>query len=162
MLCRPGLVYDHARALKEYCKDFAVGLKVFDVFNTKQMHDSVIMGIENASKNWNFIISMFPMSYDIYFVFGYGCFMCICMISNFFGTRSGFFGEDRLATLSTAMICFVQKYNWLGCNVGFHVFRNRQCNLKVQVYNVRKLYFQANFCKVGYFPKTKSSTVVKT
>ena len=27
---------------------------------------------------------------------------------------------------STAMICSVQKCNWLCCNVGFHVFRNRQ------------------------------------
>jgi len=27
---------------------------------------------------------------------------------------------------STAMICFVQKCNWLCSNAGCHVFRNRQ------------------------------------
>jgi len=27
---------------------------------------------------------------------------------------------------STAMICSVQKCNWLCCNVGCHVFRKRQ------------------------------------
>jgi len=30
---------------------------------------------------------------------------------------------------STAMICFVQKCNWLCCNVDRHVFRNRQCKI---------------------------------
>jgi len=27
---------------------------------------------------------------------------------------------------STAMICSVQNCNWLCCNVGCHIFRNRQ------------------------------------
>jgi len=36
-------VYDHA-GFKEYCKDFAVAIKMLDVFNKKQMHDSVITG----------------------------------------------------------------------------------------------------------------------
>jgi len=27
---------------------------------------------------------------------------------------------------NTAMICFVQKYNWLSCNVGCHVYINKQ------------------------------------
>jgi len=27
---------------------------------------------------------------------------------------------------STAMICSVQKCNWLSCNVGYHVFGKRQ------------------------------------
>jgi len=35
----------------------------------------VITGIENASKEWNCIISMFLTSFNIYFVFGYACFM---------------------------------------------------------------------------------------
>ena len=34
---------------KEYCKDFTGALKMFDVFNKKQMYDSIIMGKENAS-----------------------------------------------------------------------------------------------------------------
>jgi len=34
------------------------------------MHDSVIMGKENASKEWNCIIPMFLMSFNVYFVFG--------------------------------------------------------------------------------------------
>jgi len=47
-------VYDHA-GCKEYCKDFVVALKMFDVFNKKQMYDGAFMGKENASKNWNCI-----------------------------------------------------------------------------------------------------------
>jgi len=42
--------------------------------------------------------------YNIYFVFGYACFMCICLrtaiwfILTFFETRSDFFGEpDRVS-----------------------------------------------------------------
>jgi len=38
---------------------------------------SVITGKENASKDWNCIILMFPTSFNIYFVFGYACFRCI-------------------------------------------------------------------------------------
>jgi len=34
------------------------------------------------------------------------------------------FAERPVASL--AMICFVQKCNWLCCNVGCHVFINRQ------------------------------------
>ena len=52
---------------KEYCKDFTVALKVFDVFNTKQQYNSVFTGKENASKNWNCILSMFLTSFNIYF-----------------------------------------------------------------------------------------------
>jgi len=37
------------------------------------------MGKENASEDWNCIISMFLRSFNIYFVFGYACFMCICL-----------------------------------------------------------------------------------
>ena len=42
------------------------------------------------------------LSFNIYSVFGYACFMCICLkrtICFFGGTRSVFFGEDKLATL---------------------------------------------------------------
>jgi len=44
-------VYGHA-GCKEYCKDFTVALKTFDVFDKKQMYDSVITAKENAYKNW--------------------------------------------------------------------------------------------------------------
>jgi len=40
---------------------------MFDVFNKKQIYDSVFTGQENASKNWNCIISMFLTSFNIYF-----------------------------------------------------------------------------------------------
>jgi len=44
-------VYDH-KGSKEYCKDFTVVLKIFDVFNKKQMYDSVFTGKEIADKIW--------------------------------------------------------------------------------------------------------------
>jgi len=43
-------VYGHA-GCKEYCKDFTVAQKTFDVFNKKQMNDSGITGKENVSKD---------------------------------------------------------------------------------------------------------------
>jgi len=63
-------VYDHA-GYKEYCKDFTVALKIFDVFYKTQMCDSVITGKENGFKDWNYIISIFLTSFFIYFAFGY-------------------------------------------------------------------------------------------
>ena len=51
---------------------------------------------------------------------------------------------------STAMICFVQK-RWLtGSTVKLVVTYSEtdSVNLKMQVYNVRKLHFQANLCEV--------------
>jgi len=33
-------VYDYA-GCKEYCKDFIAAIKIFNVFNKKQMYDSV-------------------------------------------------------------------------------------------------------------------------
>jgi len=45
------------------------------------MYDSVITGKGNASKDWNCIISMSLTSFNIYFVFGYACFVCICLKS---------------------------------------------------------------------------------
>jgi len=59
-------VYDHA-GCKEYCKDFTVALKFFDVFNKKQMYDSVFAGKEIAYKNLSCILSMFLTSFIIYF-----------------------------------------------------------------------------------------------
>ena len=44
----------------------------------KQKYDSVITWKENASKDCNCILSMFMTSFNIYFVFGYACFMCMC------------------------------------------------------------------------------------
>jgi len=43
-------VYDHAWC-KEYCKDFVAALKMFDVFNKKQMYVSVITGNEYAPED---------------------------------------------------------------------------------------------------------------
>jgi len=43
---------------------------------------------------------------------------------------------------STAMICFVQKCNWLCRNVGCHI------NLRMQICNIKKLHLQANLCEV--------------
>ena len=45
------------------------------------MYDSVIMKKENASKDWNCIILMFPTSFNTIYVFGYACFMCIMHMS---------------------------------------------------------------------------------
>jgi len=45
----------------------------------KQMYDSVITGKENASQEWNYILLIFLTSFIVYFVFGYACFMCICL-----------------------------------------------------------------------------------
>jgi len=36
-------VYDHA-GCKEYCKDFTVALKIFNVFNKKQIVQRVVRG----------------------------------------------------------------------------------------------------------------------
>jgi len=69
-------VYNHAGCTK-YLKDFTVALKMINVIDKKQMYDSVIMGKENASKEWNCIISMFLTSFNVCFVFGYAYFMCV-------------------------------------------------------------------------------------
>jgi len=34
--------------------------------------------------------------------------------------------RDHSTAVSTAMTCSVQKCNWLCCDVGCHVFKNRQ------------------------------------
>jgi len=50
---------------------------MINVIDKKQTCDSVITGKEKASKEWNCIISMFLTSFNVYFVFGYSCVMCI-------------------------------------------------------------------------------------
>jgi len=78
-------------------KKITFALKIINVINKKQMYDSVNMGKENASKEWDCIISMFLTTFKVYFVFGYACIMCTCrkiaiwLFLAFFGTRSGFF-----------------------------------------------------------------------
>jgi len=67
------------------------------------MYNSVITGKENASKEWNYVISMYLRSFNTCFVFGYNVyFMCYWLKTAiylaFFGQRLPFFGEDRLAT----------------------------------------------------------------
>jgi len=75
--------------------------KMFNLINKKQMYDSVISRKESASKEWNCIISMFPTTFNIHFVFGYACFMCICLETAIwlFWASSGFFVEDGFAAL---------------------------------------------------------------
>jgi len=78
---------------------------MINVIDQKEMHDSVIKGKENASKEWNCIISMFLTSFNVNFVFGCACFIFICLKTviwlflAFLGQGLAFFGEDRLATL---------------------------------------------------------------
>ena len=91
-------VYEHV-GWKEYCKDFTAALNMFDVFSTKCNY-----GKENTSKDWKCIILIFLTSFNMYFVFGYACFTCICLktaIWLFWGQGLAVFGEDRLATLTS-------------------------------------------------------------
>jgi len=66
------------------------------------MYDNVITGKENASKEYNYIMSMFLTSFNVYFVFGYTC-LCVDALKLlsgffcFFGTRSGIFGEKQVS-----------------------------------------------------------------
>ena len=64
-------VHSHAGCTK-YWKDCrpTVALKLIDVIDKKQMHDSVITVKENASKEWNCIIRKFLTSFNVCFVFG--------------------------------------------------------------------------------------------
>jgi len=83
--------YDHAGCI-EYCQGFSVALNMInvdDVVDKKQMYNSVITRKECASKDWNCIISMFLMSFIVYFVFGYAYLMCrpiyvLKLLSGFF------------------------------------------------------------------------------
>ena len=72
----------------------------------------VITGKENASKDWTCVISMVLTSFNVYFVCGCACFMCICLKTAiwlflaFLGQGLDFFGEDRLATLLCSLARF--------------------------------------------------------
>jgi len=89
-------VYYHA-GCTEYCKHFTVAPKmIYDVIDKKQMHDSAITGKEYTSKDWTCVISMFLTSFNVYFVCGCACFICICLKTAIWlfwliGTRSVFF-----------------------------------------------------------------------
>jgi len=65
------------------------------------------------------------------------------LLERLFSCNSGSITAAHVRDDSTAMICFVQKCNWLCFNAGCHVFTNRHA----YVYNVRKLDFQANLCE---------------
>jgi len=67
-------VYNRAGCTK-YWKDFTLALKMIDAIDKKHMYDSVVTGKENASEEWNCIISMYLKSFNIYFLFGYAYFM---------------------------------------------------------------------------------------
>ena len=62
------------------------------------------MGKENASEGWN-ITFMFLTSFNIYFVFGYACFIFVCFMTAIWSFPTSlelglaFFCEVRLATL---------------------------------------------------------------
>jgi len=71
-------VYYHSGCI-EYCKNLTAALKMIDVIDKKQMHDSVVTGKVYASKDWTCVISMFLTRFDVYFVCGCACFMCICL-----------------------------------------------------------------------------------
>jgi len=73
------------------------------------MHDSVITGKQYASQDWTCVISIFLTSFNVYFVCGCACFMCICLktaIWRFWDKLWIFFGEDRLATLLCSLARF--------------------------------------------------------
>jgi len=52
---------------------------LIDAIDKKQMYFSVITWKENVSKQWNCITSMFLTSFNVYFVFGFAYFICICL-----------------------------------------------------------------------------------
>jgi len=96
-------VYNQAGCTEKW-KNFTVALKMINFIDKKQMYDSVTTEKENASKERNYIISLFLTSFNVYFAFAYACFMCICPKTPlwlFLGQGLDFFGENRLATLVT-------------------------------------------------------------
>jgi len=85
---------------------------MIDLIDKKQMYDSVITGKENASNEWNCIVSISLTSFNVYFVFGYAYFMFVFLktaIWLFLGQGLAFFDEERLATLpvTTPDRCYV-------------------------------------------------------
>jgi len=74
--------------------------------------------------------------------------LCGILLERLFSCNSEIVAAAHVRDHSTAMICSVQKCNWLCCNVSCHVFRNRPRKFNdASVYNVRKLDFQANLCE---------------
>ena len=71
-------MYDHP-GCTEYCKDFTVALKMIDVIDKKQMYDIVVTGKENVSKNYNCIISMLLINFNVYFMFDCAYLMSISL-----------------------------------------------------------------------------------
>ena len=56
---------------------------MFDVFDKKQIYNSVITRNGNASKDWNCLILIFLTRFNtvsIYFVFGYACYTCVYVV----------------------------------------------------------------------------------
>jgi len=53
--------------------------QMIDGIDKKQTYHNIITGKENASKEWNCIASMFLTGFNVYFVFGYAYFLCICL-----------------------------------------------------------------------------------
>jgi len=70
------------------------------------------------------------------------------LLESLFSCKSESITAAHVRDHSTAIICSMLKCNWLRCNVGCHLFRNRQRKFNdASVYNVRKLDFQANLCE---------------
>jgi len=64
------------QGVQNIAKNLLFALKMIDVIDKKQMHDSVITGKEYASKDWTCVISTFLTSFNVYFVCRCACFMC--------------------------------------------------------------------------------------
>jgi len=69
-------VYYHT-GCTEYCKIFSVALNMIYVIDKSKC--SVITGKEYASKDWTCVITMFLTSFNVYFVCGCACFVCVCL-----------------------------------------------------------------------------------
>jgi len=52
--------------------------------------------------------------------------LCGILLKRLFSCNSGSITAVHVRDHSTAMICSVRKCNWICCNVGCHVFRNKQ------------------------------------
>jgi len=52
--------------------------------------------------------------------------LCDVLLERLFSSNSESITAAHVRDHSKAIICFVQKCNWLCCNVGCRVFRNRQ------------------------------------
>jgi len=52
--------------------------------------------------------------------------LCVILLEKLFSCNSESVAAAHVRDHSTVIICSIQKCNWLCCNVGCHVFRNRQ------------------------------------